>query len=115
MAIVLPRREAGSPPQQNSLRFAADLGRGGGVCLCRLAFYELLTDPEAERGLARLVQSWFFCFLLARPSPFQSCADVKGCEVTTRGRYWVGEEGEAGPAEPGQVVRAQSFCYICVA
>lgn len=43
-----------------------------------------------ERGLACIVQSWFFCFLLALPSPFPSCADVKGCEVTAWGRCWVG-------------------------
>lgn len=54
-----------------------------------------------ERGLACIVQSWFFCFQLALPSPFRSCADVKGCEVTARGRYWVGVGRRGGPGQAG--------------
>lgn len=65
---------------------------------------------------ACIVQSWFFCFLLVLPSPFPSRADVKGCEVTARGRHWVGVGRRGGrhawPSCPCAEFLLQMCCLI---
>lgn len=85
---VLPGRARAVPPRPEP----GEVGRASAAR--RFAGY---SQHSVSRGLACTVQSWFFCFLLALPSPFPSCADVKGCEVTARGRYWVGVGGRGGP------------------
>lgn len=103
MAIVLQIRGAGSPGRQGR---AAALSTEPAEVGCVTAGWHFTNDwpnRSLDRGLARIVQSWFFCFRLALPSPFRSRADVKGCEVTARGRYWVEvgrRGGQAGSARP---------------
>lgn len=94
MAIVPPRRGPGSPRGRAFPALQTRPREGGCVTAVRPP-PNASHDRSLERGLARIVQSWFFCFLLALPSPFPSRADVKGCEVTARGRYWV-EVGRRG-------------------
>lgn len=101
MAIVLQIGKAGSPFSRiHSTSLQASPELMGCVTAVR-HFTNYLQNLRLERGLACIVQSWFFCFQLALPSPFRSCADVKGCEVTARGRYWVGVGRRGGPGQAG--------------
>lgn len=101
MAIVLQIGKAGSPFSRiHSTSLQASPELMGCVTAVR-HFTNYLQNLRLERGLACIVQSWFFCFQLALPSPFRSCADVKGCEVTARERYWVGVGRRGGPGQAG--------------
>lgn len=97
--------------------FRWEQNRGGRRVMAVWHFPNYLQNLSLERGLACIVQSWFFCFLLALPSPFQSCADVKGYEVTARGRYWVGAGREAGrrarPGSPCAEFLLPPCCWCC--
>lgn len=97
--------------------FRWEQNQGGRRVMAVWHFPNYLQNLSLERGLACIVQSWFFCFLLALPSPFQSCADVKGCEVTARGRYWVGAGREAGrrarPGSPCAEFLLPPCCWCC--
>lgn len=110
MAIVLWIGKAGSLSSSTpSTLMGLPLSRPG--CPHRLVgILHITYGACGSGGLARRVQSWFFCFLPALPSPpFRGCADVKGCEVTAWGR----KERRAG-GRPGQVVCSQSLCYLGV-
>lgn len=113
MAIVLQIRRAGSPFQQNS-RFHCRLNQGQRGVSLQFGILQIYSQNwSLERGLACIVQSWFFCFLLALPSPFPSCADVKGCEVTAWGRCWVGAGRRGGGSAWPSCPSAEFLLHLC--
>lgn len=97
MAIVLQIRKAGSPFQQNSLHFAADLSRGDWVCHCHLAFYELLTECEAWERPCMHSSKLVFLLSARSPIPLSKLCWCQRMWSHCPGKTLGGVGGEAGP------------------
>lgn len=116
MAIVLQIGGAGSPSRHSLSAPPPTRPEEVGRVTAVWRSADRSRGPSLERGLARIVRSWFFCRLLALPSPFPSRADVKGCEVTARGRYWVEVGRRGGRQRLAKLsVRGVAAASVCAA